>query len=133
IVGVNGGKVFSVNPCLADELAWGGGHAAELYANTGNPGPARSNFWPKGQTSPRFCDAAHSDTADCAYDFGWNAAQHSFQTAQSAYAALQMVATPAATRCWLDVETSNSWRSRTRASFNVAALPGQVDALRNLG
>ena len=133
IVGVNGGKVFSVNPCLADELAWGGGANAELYANTGNPGPALSSFWPSGQTSPRLCDAAIPDTADCAYDFGWNAAQHSFQTAQSAYAALQMVATPAATRWWLDVETSNSWRSRKRVALNVAALQGEIDALRNLG
>ena len=88
IVGVNGGKSFSVNPCLGDELAWGGGATAELYANTGNPGPALSTFWPRGQTSPRFCDAANADTADCAYDYGWNSAQHSFQTAQSAYAML---------------------------------------------
>jgi hypothetical protein len=106
---------------------------AELYANTGNPGPTLSSFWPKGQTSPRFCDAVNSDTADCAYDYGWNSAQHSFQTAQSAYAMLQLAASPAATRWWLDVETSNSWRSRARRALNVAALHGEVDALRNLG
>lgn len=46
---------------------------------------------------------------------------------------LQIAATPAATRWWLDVETSNSWRSRKRAAFNVAALQGEIDALRNLG
>ena len=133
IVGVNGGKSFSVNPCLGDELAWGGGATAELYANTGNPGPTLSSFWPSGQTSPRFCDAANPDTADCAYDYGWNSAQHSFQTVQSAYAMLQIAATPAATGWWLDVETSNSWRSRKRAAFNVAALQGEIDAFRNLG
>src|SRR5687768_4168188 len=37
IVGINGGKVFSGNPCLASQLAWGGDAAAELYVNTGNP------------------------------------------------------------------------------------------------
>ena len=111
IVGVNGGLVFSVNPCLASQITWGGGAAAELYANTGNPGPASSSFWPKGQTAPRFCDANNPDTADCAFDYGWNAAKHSFDTAKAAYAQLGITASPAATRWWLDVETTNSWRS----------------------
>ena len=128
IVGVNGGRVFSANPCLAAQIAWGGGAAAELYANTGNPGPALSTHWPAGQTSPRLCDAADPDTADCAYDYGWNAAEHSFQTAQAAYQSLGLTASPAATRWWLDVETSNSWRDVP--SLNIAALAGEVDYLR---
>jgi hypothetical protein len=131
IVGVNGGKVFSVNSCLAAQVAWGGGTAAELYANTGNPGPALSSFWPKGQTTPRFCDANNPDTVDCAYDYGWNAAQHSLQTAQSAYGSLGIATSPAATRWWLDVETANSWRTDT--SLNVAALQGEFDYLTSAG
>lgn len=131
IVGVNGGRVYSTNPCLPAEITWGGGAAAELYANTGNPGPALSSFWPRGQTSPRFCDAANPDTADCAYDYGWNAAQHSFQAAQAAYASLGITTSPAATRWWLDVETGNSWRTDT--SLNVAALQGELDFLRSAG
>jgi hypothetical protein len=130
IVGVNGGRVFSVNPCLSAELAWGGGAAAELYANTGNPGPALSSHWPSGQTSPRVCDVANPDTAECAYDYGWNAAQHSFQAAQAAYQSLGITASPAVTRWWLDVETSNSWRDV--ASLNIAALAGEVDYLRTV-
>jgi len=135
IVGVNGGKVFSANSCLATEVAWGGGANAELYANTGNPGPALSSFWPNGQTTPRVCDAANPDTADCAYDYGWNAAQHSFHTAQAAYSSLGITASPAATRWWLDVETSNSWRSGSapNLALNVAALQGEVDSLRAAG
>src|SRR4051812_48103872 len=47
IVGVNRGIVFSPNPCLgtgagASQLAWAG-KRAELYANTGNPGPHLSS------------------------------------------------------------------------------------------
>jgi hypothetical protein len=133
IVGVNGGRVFSPNPCLATQIAWGGGANAELYANTGNPGPVLSSFWPNGQTTPRVCDAANPDTADCAYDYGWNAAQHSFQTAQSAYGSLGITASPAATRWWLDVETSNSWRSGSELAFNVNALQGEADFLRAAG
>jgi hypothetical protein len=131
IVGVNGGKVFSANTCLASEISWGGGAAAELYANTGNPGPALSTFWPKGQTSPRFCDANNPDTADCAYDYGWNAAQYSFETAQAAYISIGITASPSATKWWLDVETANSWRTTT--SLNVAALQGEYDYLKAAG
>ncbi|MEA2675701.1 MAG: hypothetical protein QOI92_2893 [Chloroflexota bacterium] len=130
IVGVNGGKVFSANPCLAGEIAWAGGATGQLYANTGNPGPALSSFWPSGQTSPRYCDPANLDTADCAYDYGFNAAQHSYNTASAAYAQLHLTGSPSATRWWLDVETENSWRSDT--SLNIAALQGEVAYLRDI-
>jgi hypothetical protein len=130
IVGVNGGKVFSVNPCLAGQIAWGGGTRTELYINTGNPGPELSTFWPSGQTVPRVCDANDPDTADCAFDYGWNAAKHSFETAQTAYQQLGLTASPAATTWWLDVETSNTWR--TDAALNNAALEGEVAYLRDV-
>lgn len=124
IVGVNGGRVDRTNPCLASQITWGGGVGAQLYANTGNPGPALSSYWPLGQTSPRFCDPANPDTADCAFDYGYNAARLSYETAVAAYAQLDLAASPAATRWWLDVETSNSWRDDV--SLNVAALQGEV-------
>jgi len=131
IVGSDGGRVFSGNPCLADQLRWGGDDAAEVYINTGNPGPALSSFWPKGQTTPRVCDANNADTADCAYDYGWNAAKDSYQRVEAAYAARGIGANPNGTAWWLDVETSNSWRTVT--SLNVAALQGEVDYLRSRG
>lgn len=131
IVGVNGGRVFNANPCLSAQITWGGGVETELYANTGNPGPALSTHWPAGQTSPRVCDAGNPDTADCAFDYGWNAAEHSFQTAEAAYQSLGLEASPAGTPWWLDVETSNSWRDDV--SLNVAALQGEVAYLRSRG
>jgi hypothetical protein len=131
IVGINGGRVFSVNWCVVSEIAWGGRAAAELYVNTGNPGPAVSSFWPAGQTSPRVCDASNPDTANCAYDYGWNAGAYSWNKAVEAYASLGIATSPAATAWWLDVETSNSWRSNT--TLNVAALQGQLDYLRSVG
>jgi hypothetical protein len=127
IIGVNKGLVFSANPCLASEIHWAGDAAAQLYANTGNPGPALSSHWPTGQTSPRACDVANPDTADCAFDYGWNAAADSWADAGSAYRSLGLTGTPSGTTWWLDVETSNSWRSDT--SLNVAALQGEVDYL----
>jgi hypothetical protein len=144
IVGVNRGIVFSPNPCLGtgngpSELAWAGGLAAQLYANTGNPGPALSTHWPNGQTSPRECNTAASpgaDTANCAYDYGWNAAADSYQTAVRAYISLGLApagatSTPTENVWWLDVETSNSWR--TNVALNVAALQGAVAYLQSAG
>lgn len=147
IVGVNKGIVFSPNPCLGtgdgpSELAWGGGVQAQLYANTANPGPVLSTHWPTTQTFPRDCSAGASlgfDTADCAYDYGWNAAADSYQTAVRAYISLGLApsgatSTPQPNRWWLDVETGNSWR--TDVTLNVAALQGAVaylESVPNLG
>jgi hypothetical protein len=144
IVGVNRGIVFSPNPCLGtgngpSELAWAGGVQAQLYANTANPGPALSTHWPNRQTLPRECNTASSpgsDTANCAYDYGWNAAADSYQTAVRAYVSLGLASagatsTPEVNVWWLDVETGNSWRSDV--SLNVAALQGAVAYLQSAG
>ena len=139
IVGVNRGIVFSVNPCLGrserpSQLAWAGINA-QLYANTGNPGPGLSAHWPFGQTQPRVCDASNPDTADCAFDYGWNAAQDAYATALGAYISLgwadaEATRTPVANQWWLDVETANSWRDDT--SLNVAALQGSLAYLESM-
>src|ERR1035437_9668161 len=120
IVGVNKGIVFSPNPCLgagdgSPELAWAGGIKAQLYANTGNPGPALSSHWPKTQTSPYDCSAGASqgfDTANCAYDYGYSAAADSYGTAVGAYVSLGLASSGARLRpapnVWgLAVDTSN--------------------------
>ena len=131
IVGVNGGRPFSANPCLASELAWAGVEAG-LYANTADPGPALSSHWPNGQTSPKECNTAAnpgSDTPECHYDYGWNAAADSFQVAANAYAGLGW--TQPANEWWLDVETANSWTSTP--ALNVQALQGELDYLTSAG
>jgi hypothetical protein len=141
IVGVNGGRVYSANPCLASaadgpsQLEWAG-REVELYANTGNPGPRLSRFWPDGQRDPRACrdDGPFSaaDTVDCAYLYGWNAAADSYRTALEAFIAVGWAQPdaeelPWATTWWLDVETANSWRLDRR--LNVATLEGAKDYL----
>jgi hypothetical protein len=143
IVGVNGGRVYSANPCLAGDgdapgqLAWAG-REVELYANTGNPGPNLSRFWPDGQRAPRACrdDGPFSaaDTVDCAYLYGWNAAADSYRTALEAFIDVGWAdpdadELPWATTWWLDVETANSWRPDRR--LNVATLEGARDYLES--
>lgn len=130
IVGVNRGIVFSANPCLASEVGWAGNAKAQLYVNTGNPGPALSSHWPTGQTTPRWCDPVNADTVDCAFDYGYNAAADSYTDAVGAFASIGISTSPAATHWWLDVETSNSWRTDT--SLNVAALQGEVSYLSSV-
>jgi hypothetical protein len=143
IVGVNGGRVFSPNPCFApgdepSQLAWAGPEA-DLYFNTGNPGPRISRFWPSGQTEPRECDtrgASGDDTLDCAYVYGWNSAEFAHSSALEAFIALGWADAdaerlPADVSIWLDVEPANSWRGDR--DLNVATLEGAVAYLESAG
>ena len=142
IVGVNGGRVYSQNPCLGpggdrSQLAWAGPEA-ELYFNTGNPGPRISRYWPNGQADPRACDTDDDpgeDTLDCSFVYGWNAAEYAYATALRAYVDLGWLEAdeerlPRGTAIWLDVEPANSWRFDP--DLNVAALEGAVAYLESM-
>lgn len=134
VVGVNGGRVYSPNPCVEEQLAWAG-PSVQLYANTGNPGPRLSRYWPVGQGSPRVCSADDPDTASCAYNYGWNAAADSYATAVAAFVGLGLAEvdatrTPTPMTWWLDVELANSWRADP--GLNVASLQGAVDYLESV-
>jgi len=145
IVGINGGRVYSPNPCLAPDddepgqLAWAG-RTAELYANTGNPGPRLSQYWPGIMVDAEGCRAdgyfASTDTVECAYRYGWNAAADSYRVAVDAFVALGWAGEddellPWPTTWWLDVEVANSWR--LDAGLNVATLEGARDYLVAMG
>jgi hypothetical protein len=120
IIGVNGGRAFTKNPCLVDQLAWAKraeNRAPGFYVNTGNPGPAYTRRWPIGQTSPRVCTATNPNESACAFDYGWNAAKHSWETAVDAVQQLNDISRDEAelraadVQWWLDVETMNSWQT----------------------
>ncbi len=132
IVGVNGGRVFSVNPCLASQITWGGGAKTELYVNTGNPGPGavaasgRAGRPRRGSATRRTSIPPTAPTTTAGTRPGSRGRPRSRRTRP-----LRLTASPAATAWWLDVETSNSWRSNT--ALNVAAIQGEVDYLRSVG
>lgn len=124
IVGVNGGKPYEENPCLAEQYAWAARATGQpaFYMNTANPGTAsRVVDWYDQKTPKASC--SRSDEAACAYNYGFNAAKHAFATAQAR--------TGAAGRhsWWLDVETTNSW-SGDRA-LNLADIVGSIEFLRS--
>jgi hypothetical protein len=143
VLGTNNGAAFTTNPCLVTELAWAKRLPSPpaFYANTGNPGPARSKHWPIGQTSPKVCAASNPNSIGCSFDYGWNAGQQSFRAATDAAQRLHRVSRDDArhraanVQWWLDVETMNSWLTvdgsptRAAAQRDTAALVGQVDAL----
>jgi hypothetical protein len=131
IVGVNGGKPFSANPCLPREFVWAltSTSASQphvgFYLNTANPGPTASTAWPTaGTVSPRPCDGSWS--ADCAYDYGWVATQDSFNRAIGVAGRSLAVQSP----WWLDVETANSWSEDL--ATNAAAVDGAIAFLRSV-
>jgi hypothetical protein len=150
IVGVNGGRAFTANPCLEVQLVWARDSAygsPAFYANTGNPGPAYARYWPIGQTSPRVCDAEAPNSSDCALDYGWDAAKDSFENAARAIASVDGVDDATAqqrgaqAKWWLDTEILNSWQtleaaygpSRASKWNDVYALTGAVRALWDAG
>jgi hypothetical protein len=130
IVGVNNGKAWSVNPCIAAEYAWAANRtpssAPAFYMNTANPGTL-STHW--GAPGPNTCANSSSTISvndpGCAYNYGWNAAAYAFSLARKA------APNAAAATWWADVETANSWDGTTDANF--ADIQGGLDYLRSQG
>jgi len=101
IVGVNNGRPYTANPCLAQEYRWAlASGIVEFYLNTANPGVALSD----------------------AYGYGFDAARDAYATATK-----QVSAGPGH-QWWLDVETANSWSPDKGA--NTAVIAGVIAFLR---
>jgi hypothetical protein len=127
IVGVNDGRPWNDNPCLASEYAWATTSTSTrpvgLYMNTANPGTL-SSHWGNPATPRTDCNPLMSEDLSCAYDYGWNAAAEALAWASSQ--------TRTATGpWWLDVETANSWSANS--AVNNADLQGSVDYLSQHG
>ena len=143
IVGVNGGHPFSVNPCLARELAWAQGAVnpnPAFYANADNPGPTFASDWPTSQQTPKVCSGA--DSVACSYDYGWNAARYAFANAVNAErtnGSSSPTGAAIAAPWWLDVETGNQWqtielgRSAATGTYDEEAIEGMIASFTNIG
>jgi hypothetical protein len=130
LVGVNGGRATTSNPCLATQLAWArkstGGTVhddIQLYVNTGNPagGPA----WPRsGETRYGTCDGSNSRA--CAYQYGWDRARED--------ATIRGISRPQLFMWWLDVEIVNTWDySSGGTTRNAAVLEGMTEYFTSIG
>jgi hypothetical protein len=124
IVGVNGGRPFSSNSCLAGEYAAAPGPtAASLYINTGYSGAYGKSITPA-------CSGSSSSVSGTsrqrqAWAIGCSEAEDS-----TAYATQQGATVVAA--WWLDVETANSWSS-SNLSLNRYTIQGAVTRLAQSG
>lgn len=129
IVGLNQGRPFTTNPCLADQYRWATGRPAApaIYVNTANPAPRSDFYWPRsGSREPVLCrDAGSTTDAGCAYNYGWQAAEGSMRVARTLGKGVL------GHTWWLDVETMNTWNGDGVA--NTAVLQGMYDHLRAHG
>ena len=140
IVGVNGGKATTFNPCFASELAWaqrtsGAAPAqpkAQLYVNTANPGDVLAQYgvttWPTS-SDPAIdpygtCSGVYTNDKACAWQYG-------YERALADVAEVSKTTAPAGYVWWLDVETGNSWTSDV--AKNRAALEGMVYGFNKAG
>ena len=147
VLGVNGGRSFTANPCLVEQLRWAKRLAGPpaFYANTGNPGPWRAAHWPLGQSTPMACVASNPNSLGCSFDYGWNSALHSYALAVAAAQKLHDVSYKNALHraanvdWWLDVEILNSWQTLDdhpapgTAERDTMTLVGAVRALWTVG
>ena len=138
VVGINGGRASTANPCFALEYAQA--RSPQLYVNSGNPGSvlavARNHgTWPTRGSDidgvtiavPATYGNCHGDdSAACAYVYGYRMAERDIADAVAGG-----VVAPEHMRWWIDVETFNSWETDTPAgqSRDVADLEGMVAAL----
>lgn len=138
VVGVNGGKASTANPCLAKQLlaaakATGSGlqPKVQLYVNTGSPGdyidlvaswPNDSVYKDIVSTPPEQygpCKANESgvghNSIACAWQYGWERAYDDIHThlapalADANAKGAKLGTAVTDFTWWLDVETMNSW------------------------
>ena len=121
IIGVNGGRAFKYNKCLAEQWQWARANgAAGIYVNVHFPRSAEELA--HGATSDRQPDCAGALSC-IAYNFGLNGLRDSLRYAKS-----QGVDAPFV---WLDVEQLNYWYPAPE--FNAVVLRGAVDAANEAG
>ncbi len=121
IVSVTRGKALVDNKRFVSEFAWarfGAAAAPTIYMNLNAPygSTVAGNIG-----SPKACAAAPSSepTACEGYNYGYNAAKHSY-----AYATANGATSPI---WWLDIEDANSWSKNL--AVNDATMQGAMDYL----
>ena len=121
IIGINGGRAFKHNRCLADEWRWASSTAAAgVYVNVNFP---RSNDELARGASSIHQPNCNGAISCIAWNFGWNGIHDSMQYARS-----QGVDAPFV---WLDVEQLNYWTPN--GALNAVVLRGAIDAVRAHG
>lgn len=122
IVGVNGGRPFSDNSCLASEYS-AAPQSPSLYVNTGYSGAYRKNI--TSGCSSQSSSVPGSSSQRQAWAIGCSEAETSLTYATRSGAA-------SVAMWWLDVETANSWSSSNLA-LNQYTINGAAARLAQTG
>lgn len=146
IVGVNGGKATTTNPCLVTQLQWANKAKGttsqpkvQLYVNTANPGEVidQVTTWPTSSTTenpyPDPCTGAN-DLA-CSWQYGYNRAVDDVELRfKPAVQSAGLSTDPSSYIWWLDVETMNTWQSGSPEALarNAASLEGMTAYFQSL-
>ena len=135
IVGANGGRSNTANPCLSGEMGWARGAPGQsrpaqprlsLYIDTGNPGAHHVADWPRRGRAAAYGVCNGKLTNACSYIYGEQRAAYSYGLVASR--------DPAAARTapwWLDVELMASWAGTYQ--LNIASLRGFIAGLHSSG
>jgi hypothetical protein len=118
VIGVTGGRPFTVNPCLADEVRWAKDAAIppSLYLNVDFPVDA--GHLALGAIGP--AGVCSADDMPCvAYNYGYRTAIDGMDHAA--------VVGVSSSLWWLDVELGNNWSDNT--GLNARDIQGVIDSL----
>ncbi|PZF25992.1 hypothetical protein DEJ05_10285 [Curtobacterium sp. MCLR17_045] len=148
VVGVNGERANTTNPCLQQQLGWAAASAGgtaqpttQVYSLFTNPGARAASVWPTSNLAPNGqtvavptaygtctpqsgAQSTWKTTAACSYMYGYARAYEAANT--------RGVTNPGQYRWWLDVETGLSYVT-SDAGQNRAALEGMTKALQDAG
>jgi hypothetical protein len=118
VVGTTDGRAYTDNPYFGSQTVLSQGKTLSLYMNLNAPvgSTVKGNI-----TTPKSC--SKNDKICQAYNYGYNAAEHSYRYAQGKGAS--------STMWWLDIEIGNSWATNT--TINDATIQGTVDFFNQQG
>lgn len=120
VIGVNGGRPFTLNPCFYDQIIWSKSNMAKtsLYLNLSYISPRSSEYALLG---PNICSP--TDDNCFAYNYGYQAAKFSTNQVQQNNFKPYI--------WWLDIETMNTWSDQK--SLNQQVIQGTIDFLTENG
>jgi hypothetical protein len=115
IIGATGGKAFTSNTCLAQEVRWASefGVPTSFYMNLNYPVGSTASQGMSG----KYGSCQHSDKLCQALNYGYNAATYAANQARAAGATINAP-------WWLDIETANSWSAQ--ANLNADVIQGAL-------
>ncbi len=123
IIGVNHGRAYTPNTCLANQISYAAskGLTMAFVINLNAPRVGQATGSNASNTANSGCAA--DDLACSSYVYGWNAAQDAFNVTEQALLSVGDRSIP--TGWWMDIESANYWSPNT--ALNDRVIQGAID------